>query len=343
MNRGSIMSTDRKYILPVFIPDEGCPFKCIFCNQERITGSLPDKDIRIEIVRYLSYFKDKSKKIMLCFYGGSFTGLDLKKQQYYLDVANEYMTKGIISEIGLSTRPDFVTPQILIMLRQYNVSTIEIGAQSLVDSILIKSKRGHTYKDIENACHSIKEYGFKLGIQLLIGLLGETNRDIITTIKRTILLKPDFVRIYPLLVLKNTYLETLYQKNEYTPLTLEKAVRISLKMLERFISNGIGINRIGLQNTKEISKNADVIAGPFFESFGQLVLSEYIFKNVIKQTKGYDKINKVDVYVGRGMVSAARGHKNCITHRIMEALDTQDIVFHETCNDRYYVKAYVRR
>ena len=336
-----MISEDEKYILPIFIPDEGCPFKCIFCNQERITGSLPDIEIKSKIDENLSFFKDKSKKVMLCFYGGSFTGIDIKKQKYYLETAIEYINNGMISEIGLSTRPDFICPDILMMLKQYNVSTIEIGAQSLVDSVLLLSKRGHTYADIKNASILLKESGFKLGIQLLPGLPGETTRDCITSIKRTIALKPDFVRIYPLLVLKNTELEKLYLKNEYTPLSLDKAVKLSLKMLERFISNGIGVNRIGLQNTKEISKDSDVIAGPFFESFGELVLSEYIFKNVIKQTKGYDKIDKVDIYVGKGMTSAARGHKNNNTSRIAKILKTQNIRFFETVNCRYYIKVCI--
>jgi histone acetyltransferase (RNA polymerase elongator complex component) len=335
-----------KYILPLFVPDEGCPFRCIYCNQKEITGSVGFSykgEITGYIEKYLSYFKDKSKSVMLCFFGGSFTGIEKSKQTLYLETAYEYVKNGQISEIGLSTRPDYIDDQIITSLQQYKVTTIEIGAQSLNDDILANACRGHGYKDIKNAVGTIHKHGLRCGIQLLPGLPGETDETITETTNKTVMLSPEFTRIYPVLVLKNTKLEEMYRSGTYTPLTLEKAVDYSEYMLREFVSNSICVVRIGLHNEFEDASDKIVAAGPFHNSFGELVLSRYIFRNIIAEIIKYDKINSIDVFVGKGMTSAAVGHKRVNIIALKEMTGINDIKIIETDNGRFFTKVKVNK
>jgi histone acetyltransferase (RNA polymerase elongator complex component) len=333
------MRSESKYVLPLFVVDEGCPFRCIYCDQKKVTGQTAADDpekIRERIEEQLSFFRDKTKEVKLCFFGGSFTGIRQDKMTMYLDIAEEYIKKGLIHEIGLSTRPDLINENILNTLRQYHVTTIELGAQSLVDDILISSKRGHDLSSVSKAVKTIKDYGFLCGLQLMPGLPGETDETIRETTKKAVEMEPDIARIYPLLVLKGTELEKMYDRGEYTPLTLDKAVEYSEHMLRCFVSKGIKVIRIGLQNSPEITLGKEVAAGPFFEAFGQLVLSRYILKNVLSILKKYDKIYDIEIRTGKGMGSAARGYKNENLGIIEQKTGTKDIKITETTMGRYY-------
>lgn len=333
-----------RYIIPVFVTDEGCPFKCIYCNQKKITGHEPPNDrenIKKHILEYLSFIKNKEKSIMISFYGGSFTGIEESKRRMYLETAYEFIKQGLVDELGFSTRPDYISDEILSTLRQYNVTTIELGAQSLVDNILTASSRGHSYDSVKNAVKKIKDHGFSCGIQLMPGLIGETDETIKETTKKTIELKPDLARIYPLLVLKETELQKMYDRGEYIPLSLEKAVEYSEYMLREFISNDIEVMRIGLQGSNEISLNEEIAAGPFHDSFGELVLSEYILKNVLSQINKYDRIDSVNIFIGKGMLSAAIGYKRMNIKVLNELLKTKNIRIIETKENRYYTKVEV--
>ena len=216
--------------MPVFVSDLGCPFQCIYCNQKKITGVSKKYDVS-ELEKYinenLSYYNDKTKPVQLAFYGGSFTGIDYGTQISYLKCVRKFIEKGLIESIRISTRPDYITKNILEYLLHYDVKTIELGVQSLNDNVLLASKRGHTYLDVKNASELIKNYGFELGHQIMPGLIGDNINTIKETLDKSISMKPDLVRIYPLLVLKDTLLEKMYLNNEYIPLTLEEAVEIS--------------------------------------------------------------------------------------------------------------------
>jgi len=333
------MRSGNKYVLPLFVVDEGCPFRCIYCDQEKVTGqraAASSLQIRERIDEQLSFFKDRTKEVKLCFFGGSFTGIGSHRMMMYLDIAEEYVKKGLINEIGLSTRPDLINEDILNTLRQYNVTTIELGAQSLVDKVLFASKRGHDFAAVSKAVKIIKKYGFLCGLQFMPGLPEETEDTIRETTEKAVELDPDIARIYPLLVLKGTELERMYIRGEYRPLTLDRAVGYSEYMLRSFVSNDIEVIRIGLQNSREISPGNEVAAGPFSESFGHLVLSRYILKNVLTILEKYDRIDNVEIRTGKGMGPAARGHKNENLGIIEKITGTRDIRITETMMGRYY-------
>ena len=203
----------RKYVIPIFVPHLGCPNDCIFCNQKSISGQKTNmtkekaKDI---IDNYLKSIKVQNSQIEIAFYGGSFTAIDEKIQNELLELANTYIKEGKVESIRISTRPDYITKEILKRLKKYNVKTIELGVQSASDYILKRSNRGHTFEDVKKASKLIRWNGFILGHQMMVGLPESTRKDEIETAKKLIKLKPKMVRIYPVLVVKNTKLEKAY-------------------------------------------------------------------------------------------------------------------------------------
>ncbi|OOM72280.1 oxygen-independent coproporphyrinogen-III oxidase-like protein HemZ [Clostridium puniceum] len=290
------------YIIPIFVPHEGCPHNCVFCNQDRITGVtevVTAETVRGTINDYLETIKNKSATIEVSFFGGTFTGIREEKQRELLEVAKSFKDKKLIDKIRLSTRPDYIDEYILTYLKEYRVDIIELGVQSLDDEVLKKAGRGHSALDVIEASKLIKEYKFILGHQIMPGLPGDTFEKNISTTKASIEMKPDICRIYPSLVIKDTPMEQMYKSNDYVPYSLEEAVNISKVMYEMYRKNKINVIRIGLQPTESINEGKDIIAGPFHPSFRELVegslISDIILKNMNKEEVAVIHINSKDL------------------------------------------------
>lgn len=277
-------SNPKKHVnIPIFISHEGCPNDCVFCNQRKITAksaAMTVQEVAEQVVAYTSTLNE-STEIELAFFGGSFTGIEPGLQERYLKLAYEYKKAGKIHAIRLSTRPDYISREVLDRLRKYEVDIIELGVQSLVDEVLKASNRGHLVSDVYQAVALIKAYGFQLGIQLMVGLPEDTKERSVLTSKLTALLKPDFVRIYPTLVIRETELLELCHRGEYHPLTLEESVDWTREMYQVFLKSQIPVIRIGLQPTDLITEGKEVMYGPFHPAFRQLVESAY-FLEVMK-------------------------------------------------------------
>ena len=251
-------------IYPVFLPFLGCPFKCVYCNQNVISSSIIS-DIKIEpIISFIEKHKNKQKEI--AFYGGSFTALPKNEISALFNKLNPYINE--TTWFRISTRPDFINTDILDFLKDNRVNTIELGVQSFCNNSLIKTKRGYSGEMAEKSCKLVIDYGFNLSIQFLIGMPGELKESIDENINKLIKLKPDFVRLYPLLVLKDTELECLYKNGEYSPISLEDAVLICGKYLKICQENNIKVIKMGLHS--DISKDS-ILAGPFHDRFAELV------------------------------------------------------------------------
>lgn len=293
----------KEYIIPIFVPHLGCPHQCTFCNQKEISGQTKQvtaNDVKETIEYYLKNFKDDSKYVEVAFYGGSFTAIDERKQNELLEAANEFIKQGRVNSIRLSTRPDYIDKSILKRLKKYNVKTIELGVQSANDYILAKCQRGHTFEDVKKASKLIRLYGFTLGHQMMIGLPESTKLDEINTAKALIKLKPKIVRIYPVLVIKNTPLAKEYEQGEYIPLTVEQAVDRAKDIMQLFNNAKIEVIRIGLQNTEEITdpseESSQVIAGPYHPAFRQLVESGMWYDEIVQKIKKFNiKVMQVTI------------------------------------------------
>ena len=320
----------KQYIIPIFIPHLGCPNDCTFCNQKSISGTkkMPTKDeIKKEIEENLKYFKDENRYVEIAFFGGSFTGIDKKLQEEFLQIANEYIEKKQVDSIRISTRPDYINKDILKMLKKYNVKTIELGVQSTNDYILKKCKRGHTFDDIKKASKLIRRHRFTLGHQIMVGLPESTKLDELNTAKDVIKLKPKIVRIYPVLVIKGTELEKEYEKGEYEPITVNQAVERCKELVYLFNKKKIEVIRIGLQNTEEITdpagEKSSVVSGPYHPAFGQLVEDSIWYDSILDKIKAVNvKVKDARLLVNPENLNNAIGHKKS---NIINIKDTYDV------------------
>lgn len=271
---------NRHYIIPIFVPHRGCPHDCVFCNQKHITGQTTEivnaLFVEMEIEKYLKTIPDKGRYLEVSFFGGSFTGLPLEEQKELLYPAKKALDSGKIDAIRLSTRPDYIDDDILNLLKAYSVSIIELGVQSMDDLVLEESNRGHTKEDVYKSSRMIKSYGFTLGLQMMVGLPGDREDKDLYTADEFIKIKPLMVRIYPALVIKDTYMEHMYKKGTYIPLSLEESIEICAKLYLKFEKESINIIRIGLQPTANIRPGRDLIAGPFHPAYRELVESKIL-------------------------------------------------------------------
>lgn len=319
----------KEYIIPIFVPHLGCPYHCIFCNQTKISGQtkmVTTQDVEKTIEYYLKNFKDNHKYVEVAFFGGSFTAIDKKIQEKLLKAVQPYIENKQVNSIRISTRPDAIDKDILKMLKKYHVKTIELGVQSMNNYILNRCQRGHTVEDVKKASKLIRFYGFILGHQMMVGLPESTVQDEINTAKELIKLKPKIVRVYPVLVIKETPLAEEYEKGEYIPLTVTQAVERCKVVVSLFNQKKINVIRIGLQNTEEISdpseESSQVVAGPFHPAFRQLVESSMWYDTIVDEIKKINtKVISVKIIANAENINLIIGHKKENVLKLKEIYD----------------------
>ncbi len=270
--------------IAIFVPHNGCPNQCSFCNQKNITG-VSHQPTPNEVNDILSNAVKNSKNVEteIAFFGGSFTAINQDYMISLLEVASSYVKKGYFSGIRISTRPDAIDNEILSILKNYNVTAIELGAQSMNDEVLLSNKRGHTRADIINASNLIKNNDFSLGLQMMTGLY-KSNFDIdYQTGVDIAKIKPDTVRIYPTVILKGTQLEELYTIGKYKTLSFDDTVLLCCKLLVLFENEGIPVIRLGLHASESLSQN--MIGGIFHPAFREICESKILYYKVQKLIK----------------------------------------------------------
>ncbi|MEN8906551.1 MAG: radical SAM protein [Clostridiales bacterium] len=324
----------KNIIIPIFIPHKGCLFDCIYCNQKSISGEINEitvKEIEGKINKYLELIDNDRRVVDVAFYGGSFTGLEKKEQIKYLDCVNKYVLEKKIDGIRISTRPDYIDNNKLDLLKNYKIKLIELGVQSLDNEVLNLSKRGHDIKSVYNAIKMIKLYNIKFGIQTMIGLLGDNEEKALKTAKEVVKMNPDTVRIYPTLVIKGTYLEKLYLRGEYNPLSLESAIDITSKLLDLYNTNNINVIRVGLQPTENISEGKDLISGPFHPAFRYLVESKLLYERLVKSLKDMNikKNDSIQINTNKKNISLIVGMKKKNKKSIKEKFKLNDVIIKE--------------
>jgi len=183
----------------------------------------------------------------------------------------------------------------------------ELGAQSLDNDVLKQSGRGHKAEDVDAAAKLILEYGFSLGLQMMIGLPGDTLQKSLYTARRITDLKADNTRIYPALVIKDTKIEELYRNGRYQPLSLEEAVSWSKELLIIFEEANVNVIRIGLHPSEGLIKGDELVAGPFHPSFRELVLTE-IWHDLLKPLFK-EESQKIEITVAPDQLNYAIGYQ----------------------------------
>lgn len=296
--------TPRRCILPIFVPHAGCPNDCVFCNQKRISGSLLPASA--ETVRDAVSVLEPGSGYELAFYGGTFTAIPEAEQDALLAAVIPVRESGAVSAIRVSTRPDAITEEKLARLRLYGVETVELGAQSMCNEVLLRSGRGHTSEDTVKAAKLVKDAGFTLILQMMTGLPGGDDARDIETARAIAALRPDGVRIYPTVIIQNTPLEELWRAGKYRAHTVEDAVRVCARILPIFDSAGIPVIRLGLNPSDELSGGA-AVAGAYHPALGELARSRLWRDKAEAMLSGVEPGEEVVLGVARSRISVMTG------------------------------------
>ena len=320
------MNLETPLIIPVFIPHRGCPHQCIFCNQISITGmgaevTGPEK-INQQVKNFLGYKRKNRKNVQIAFYGGNFLGLSESTIRSLLDEAAGFVKRGAVNSIRFSTRPDTIDKARLDLITDFPVSTIELGVQSMNDRVLVDSNRGHSARDTEKAVRCLKERGYDIGLQMMVGLPGDDGSESLTTAYRIASLSPDFVRIYPTVVLAGSPLAVKYKNGDYRPLGLEKCVALVRDIYNIFKKNNIKVARMGLQDSEDLADSSVVLAGPYHPAFGHLVYSRIFFDMASAWLKEEKQAgHNVIIRVHPRNISRMRGMKNSNVRALKKAFE----------------------
>ena len=300
----------RECVIPVFVPHLGCPHRCVFCDQRRISGSEREASagtVRQTIMQAAALPRNGAKR-QLAFYGGSFTAIPAAEQEELLFAAAEAVVRGEIDAIRLSTRPDAIDDAVLERLRHYGVETVELGAQSMDDEVLSLSGRGHTARDVETAAAALKAAGFRLILQMMTGLPGSNYEKEIETARRLIALRPNGVRIYPTVIVRGTPLWEMWKRGEYREHTVEDAVRVCAKLVPLFDAALIPVVRLGLNPTERLS-GGEAAGGAYHPALGELVRSRILLEKERALLEGVPQGSRVTLGVSPRTLSQAIGQK----------------------------------
>jgi len=265
----------------LFVPHQGCPNACSFCNQKTISGAQDAPtadDVRCACEIAIQSGKCDPHESEIAFFGGSFTAIERAYTESLLTAALVYIKGGFFRGVRISTRPDCMDGETLAFLKNYGVTAVELGAQSMCDRVLFENRRGHTAQDVRTAATMIREAGFSLGLQMMTGLYGSTDETDLYTAEEFIALKPDTVRIYPTVVLEGTHLAALYKSGAYTPQTLETAVPLCAELLLRFHRRGIPVIRLGLHSGGNVEEG--YLAGAYHPAFRELCEGEIYLRKM---------------------------------------------------------------
>ena len=322
--------TARNSIIPVFVPHLGCPNDCVFCNQRRISGHIEPATAQTvkNAIEEAAALTPQGTKRQLAFYGGSFTAIPEARQIELFEAAQPYLEAGIISSIRLSTRPDAIDAAVLRRLKKYGVAVVELGAQSMCDRVLELSGRGHDSAAVENASRLIKAAGFRLILQMMTGLPGDTDESCIETVKRIIALGPDGVRIYPTVIVRDTVLCDMWRAGTYKEHSVEDAVRVCAKIVPLFDEAGIPIIRMGLNPTEDLS-GGDALGGAYHPALGELVRSRIMLQKARTLLSEAAPGSRVTLGVNRSDVSKAVGQHRCNIKTLTEEFSLRELKIHE--------------
>ncbi|MGN0479173.1 MAG: elongator complex protein 3 [Hominenteromicrobium sp.] len=294
--------------ISIFIPHSGCPEQCSFCNQRRITGksAQPTAEAVRETLRGAAeQMGGRARHAQIAFFGGSFTAIDRDYMTELLQTAHAACEQYGFSGIRCSTRPDAVDRERLSLLKAYGVTAIELGAQSMEDAVLRLNRRGHTAQDVCRASALIQAQGFELGLQMMTGLPGGSDREAVSTAKALLALRPDTMRIYPTIVLENTQLCDWYRAGLYTPQTLESAVSLCAELIQMIEAAGVRLIRVGLHASEELENR---VAGPYHPAFMELCRSRIFLSQLLEALSAGGK-REAAVEVNPRMLSTALGQK----------------------------------
>jgi histone acetyltransferase (RNA polymerase elongator complex component) len=305
----------KPFVIPIFLPHAGCPHRCVFCDQTRTTGCSAtwpaQAQLHATVTRFLGYRRDAGRRTEISFYGGNFLGMAPDRIKSLLELGTGYVERGLVHGLRFSTRPDTIHAGTLELIAGFPVTTVELGVQSMNDAVLAISRRGHTVLQTRQAVALLRNHAYRLGLQMMIGLPGDTPEQALVSGARIAALNPDFVRIYPTLVLAGSLLARWYAQGRYAPLSLAQAVDLAKGLLNCFGRRRINVIRLGLQPTDDLNADAGVLAGPFHPAFGELAYAA-LWQEVLRRelSTGNYSGRPLEITLHPALLSRVRGHKN---------------------------------
>ncbi|MBQ3481091.1 MAG: radical SAM protein [Oscillospiraceae bacterium] len=316
----------RECVIPVFVPHLGCPHRCVFCDQRRISGSgeSATADTVRQAIKTAAALPRNGAKRQLAFYGGSFTAIPADRQEELLAAAAEAIARGELDAIRLSTRPDAIDDEVLTRLRRFGVETVELGAQSMDGEVLRLSGRGHTAGDVERSARAVKAAGFRLILQMMTGLPGDSDEKDAETAKKLIALQPDGVRIYPTVIVRDTELWRLWKQGAYREHSTEDAVRVCAKLVPLFEEAGIPVIRLGLNPTEELS-GGEAAGGAYHPALGELVRARILLEKMRALLAGTPRGGRVLLGTAERSLSQAIGQKRENLQRLCREYGLEEI------------------
>jgi histone acetyltransferase (RNA polymerase elongator complex component) len=309
------LSTRGPFIIPIFLPHAGCPHQCVFCNQTSITGvgrdTVSPEKVERQIHEFLKFKGNDRRPVQVAFYGGNFLGLEKEYFKRLLDISAKLINNKEIDAIRFSTRPDTIDHDRIEIIKNYPVTTVEIGVQSMDDRVLSTVKRGHSSSDTKRAVTLLKDRHYQIGLQMMVGLPEEDEAGSLSTAYRIGELEPDFVRIYPTIVLKNSLLARWHKNGTYRPWSLERSIAHVKTLYLFFKKKNIPVIRMGLQASEDLDSGAVVLDGPYHPAFGHMVHSS-IFLDMATAILEKEKVfhDTVTLNVHPRSISKMRGIKN---------------------------------
>jgi len=305
----------RPFIIPIFLPHAGCPHQCVFCNQTTITGVKQDivssETVDLLIDEFLEYKRPHRRPVQVAFFGGNFLGLKKDAIRRLLGHTMRFVKNGRVDSIRFSTRPDTIDREHLEIISDYPVSTVEIGVQSMEDRVLTLANRGHTAADTVTAVMRLKERGYTIGLQTMVGLPGDDEAGSFDTAQRIAELVPDFVRIYPTIVLEKSRLGRWYTQGKYNPWPLTRCVAHVKDLYLYYKKKAIPVIRMGLQASEDLEEGATILSGPYHPAFGHMVHSEIFMDMAAEVMENRSALaDTVTIKVHPRSISKMRGLKN---------------------------------
>lgn len=307
--------SQKTLVVPVFIPNQGCPYRCVYCDQETIAsqaagtiGAQTVRSVLDQAIRSPRFNPGSGAEV--AFYGGTFTRLPKVRMQELLEAVAPYLDLGMVHSIRLSTRPDAVDPEVLRFLKSHHVKTVELGAQSLDDEVLTSSRRGHSAGDTCASVQLLREHGFRVGLQLMPGLPGDSAAKFLTTVNRVLELQPDMVRLYPTVVIEGTDLAQWYRRGLYEPWGLDEALEVCTESVLRLESRGIPVIRIGLMSSPSLRAAGQILAGPWHDAFGHDVRSRVYHRRIEPLLNTPAEAKHICIRVHPREIPLLRGYRN---------------------------------
>ena len=326
-------------IIAVFIPHGGCPERCHFCDQKTSGGTpVSAKHVTDTIDAHLAsqsaeLSSAKTPKPELAFYGGTFTAMPRDRQLAYLNAAKPYFEKGLIGSLRIATRSDALDEQWLITLRdEYFLKTVELGAQSFSSSVLQSLGRSHSVQSIDEGVKLLKRLGLTSSLHMMIGCPGEPHDEDQRTLSGIEKLRPDYVRIHPLLVIEGTELERRFKLDKaFVPLGLDVAIERAAWLVERIEALGVKVIRLGLQPNDLL--DLKVVAGPYHPAFGDLVRGRMARNQIARrldELKPTSKGQVLKLLVSRSLVGSLKSRAGGNLEWLQARYAASEVVIEET-------------